>query len=299
MDTSSHTCWTDEDSYVHGHRVAATVPRMSAGLKAVVRRMLPHPIYRRYRQRKVAALIAGYVPHDVTHSYGGHTLRVHLADPLAEGWYDHDWEEPELIAFLRDRGVLVPGARVFDMGAHQAVVAIMLARTAGETGHVLAIEAEPHNARIAAVNCELNNARNVTVIHAAGAAAEGFTSFAEGLTGQVDERTAIGNVTVPTVTVDGLAEKYGTPDVVLIDVEGYEEQVLRGATDTLANGSTSFLVEVHDAPTLSAFGASSQAIVEHFPGFDRYLALEDDQPFVALQGPPPSGRFFLAAIPLP
>lgn len=262
--------------------------------KTLARRLLPHPLYRRYRRRRVAALIAGYAPRDVTHTYGGHTLRVRLADPLAEGWYDHDWGELEAIAFLRAHGVLRPGATIFDLGAHQGIVALMLAREVGDTGCVVAVEAEPHNARAAAANRALNHAHNLTVLHAAGAASAGTISFAEGLNGQIDERTSTGNVEVPAVTIDGLARQHGTPDLVLVDVEGYEGQVLDGAAATLAGGATSFLVEVHEA--LAAYGGRAEEIVERFAGCERFVAVEDDEPFVALEGNPPPGRFFLAAI---
>jgi FkbM family methyltransferase len=258
--------------------------------------VLPHSLYRRYRKRKIGSLVARYEPHDVTHTYGGHTLCIHLADPLAESWYDHDWSEPEFISLLRERGVLVSGARVFDIGAHQGVVALMLTRNVGDDGgHVVAVEAEPHNARVAAINRELNGARNLTVVHAAGAATQGFTSFAEGLNGRIDRRTTSGNVTVPTVTVDGLAEEYGVPDLVLIDVEGYEGHVLRGASNTLANGSTTFVVEVHD--TIGEYGEGSRAVTDCFLGFDRYIAVNEEEPFEALRAPPPEQRFFLLAIP--
>jgi FkbM family methyltransferase len=262
--------------------------------KALARRLLPHPLYRRYRQRKVASLIATYAPREVTHTYGGHTLRVRLADPLGEGWYDHDWDQPAAVTFLRERGVLGPGAKVFDLGAHQAIVALILAREVGEAGRVLAIEAEPHNARVAAANRELNSAENLTVLHAAGAASPGVVSFAEGLNGQIDEHTGAGNVEVPAVTVDGLAREHGTPDLVLIDVEGYEGHVLDGARETLAVGSCSFLVEIHEA--LVSYGGSAEEIVERFAGFERFVAVEDDEPPTALTGTPPPGRFFLLAL---
>jgi FkbM family methyltransferase len=266
-----------------------------SSLRKVVRRAIPHSMYRRYRKRKIASAIATYPAHDVTHVYGKHTLRIRLADPLAQGWYDRDWEEWPIMAFLRAHGVLVSGATIFDLGAHQAIVALMMAREVGETGDVVAVEAESHNARVAAVNRDLNGAQNLRVIHAAAGATAGFTSFAEGLNGHVDPRTASGNVVVPLVTVDGLAEEFGAPDLVFIDVEGYEGHVLRGARSTLANGSTSFVVEVHD--TIAAFDGSSQAVADCFVGFDRYMAVNDDEPFVALKGSPPEGRYFLVAIP--
>jgi FkbM family methyltransferase len=233
----------------------------------------------------------------VTHTYGGHTLRVRLTDPLAEGWYDHDWGELEAVAFLRERGVLRQGATIFDLGAHQGIVALMLAREVGETGRVVAIEAEPHNARLAAANRELNAAENLTVLHAAGAASAGTISFAEGLNGQIDEHTSTGNVEVAAVTIDGLAREHGTPDLVLVDVEGYEGAVLEGARETLAGGTTSFLVEVHEA--LNSYGGQAGEIVELFAGFERYVAVEDDDPFLPLVGAPPPGRFFLIALAAP
>lgn len=267
---------------------------MSSPVKAIARRLVPYSLYRRYRRRKVAALIAGYPVHEVTHTYGAHTLRVRLADPLAAGWYDHDWDEPAALAFLREHGVLREGAGVLDLGAHQAVLALMLAREVGAHGHVLAVEAEPHNARMAEANRDLNDAANLTVLHAAGAAEEGVTSFAEGLNGHVGEHASAANVEVAAVTVDGLAARYGTPDLVLVDVEGYEGEVLKGAAATLANGTTSFLVEVHD--TLGSYGGSAQDILEQLSAFDRYVAVEDDEPFTPLGASPPRGRFFVIAL---
>jgi FkbM family methyltransferase len=262
--------------------------------KALARRLLPHTLYRRYRRRKVASLIAAYRPREVTHNYGGHTLRVWLTDPLAEGWYDHDWDPLEAVAFLRERGVLRPGARIIDLGAHQGIVALMLAREVGETGQVVAVEAEPHNARVAAANRELNGAENLTVLHAAGAASTGTISFAEGLNGQIDEHTSAGNVEVAAVTIDDLAREHGMPDLVLVDVEGYEGAVLDGARETLAGCSTSFLVELHEE--LSSYGGQAAQIVDLFSGFERFVAVEDDDPFLPLEGAPPSGRFFLIAL---
>lgn len=267
---------------------------MPPSVRTVVRRLVPHPLYRRYRRRKIASLISSYTPRDVEHVYGGHSLHVHLADPLADGWYDHDWPEWEVVGFLRARDVLRGGALVFDLGAHQAVVALLLARHVGAQGHVVAVEAEPHNARVAEINRARNGAENLTVIHAAAAAAEGSATFAEGLNGVIDERTTSGNVTVPAVTIDGLARQFGTPDLVFIDVEGYEGEALRGAEETLANGSTSFAVEVH--ATIGDFGDSPAGIVDCFADFDRFVAKEDDDPLIALDGPPPSGRFFLVAL---
>ena len=76
----------------------------------------------------------------MAHNYGAGTLKVLLVDPLSEGWYDVDWAELPEIAALRN-SLLRPGARVFDLGAHQGVVAMMLAREVGERGLIVAVEA--------------------------------------------------------------------------------------------------------------------------------------------------------------
>lgn len=55
----------------------------------------------------------------------------------------------------------------------------------------------------------------------------------------------VGTRTVPSQTVDSLAEKYGVPDLVKIDTEGHEAQIMRGATKVLAEKKATFLVEFH------------------------------------------------------
>ena len=232
-----------------------------ASLKAV----LPARIYGPLRARRVRREVERYKPRTVHHSYAGIQLAVRLEDGLAEAWYDHDWEEPPEVAVLRS-GRLAPGATVFDLGAHQGVVALILAGIVGPDGHVVAVEAEPHNARVAQANVEANRATSVTVLHAAGAASEGLLSFREGLNGEVAKRRGSpGAVDVPAVTVDGLAQRFGAPDVVLVDVEGYEAHVLDGATRTLGAGRTDFQVELHDAAALARAGSRAEDVLAHFP----------------------------------
>lgn len=51
---------------------------------------------------------------------------------------------------------------------------------------------------------------------------------------------------VPISTLDRMAEKYGIPDFVKIDVEGNESKVLEGAKQVLKAGKTFFLIELHN-----------------------------------------------------
>ncbi len=231
--------------------------------KSALRTMLPQRLYGPIRARRMRRLVDAYPPRTAEHVYAGFPLVVHLQDPLAEGWYDRDWPEPEELSRLRD-GRLAPGARVFDIGAHQGIVALIVARIVGPGGAVVAVEAEPHNARVARLNAESNAAGNLTVLHAAGAATPGVVSFTEGLNGAVARRRAPGSIDVTAVTVDQLAERYGAPDAVLIDVEGQEANVLAGAAATVASGRTDFFVELHDAAALAAAGSTAEQVLAAF-----------------------------------
>lgn len=248
---------------------------MSQAVKRVVRSLTPPPLYRRYRKARVARIIGSYQPRVVEHSYGGFPLRIMLADPLAEGWYDHDWPEPGEIALLRAHR-LRAGAVVFDLGAHQAVVALMFARIVGGTGRVVAVEAEPHNVAVAGRNIALNDAANVSVVWAAAHDEAGELLFSESLNGRVDPGASWGKIRVPAVTVDELADRYGHPDVMLVDVEGWEEHVLRGARDTLRRGCD-VCVEVHTGCGLEEAGGAVAEVKAAFPGY-RLTAAEADPP---------------------
>ena len=109
----------------------------------------------------------------------------------AQGWYDHDWAQLPEISTLRDT-TLRPGARVFDIGAHQGVVAMMLAREVGPSGYVLAVEPNPHNAAVALKNRALNGMNQIEILEAAVSDRSGTVVFNHGLDGQLDDGTGAG-----------------------------------------------------------------------------------------------------------
>ncbi len=219
----------------------------------------PHPVYRMYRRRRVAWQVANFGSSTVEDTYAGHRLRILVADPLGEGWYDHDWQGlPELDELSRV-GALRPGATVFDNVPHQGVVALVLASEVGESGRVIAVEAEPHNAEVG---------------------------------------SRVGNFVVVATTIDELASSHGTPDLVFLDIEDFEGKALDGAEAVLEAGRTTFFVEVHvgqlvDADArgiLDRFRGYRVTIARE---------REDGQvaTFGPVGDPLPDARFFLAAAP--
>src|SRR5579862_5329355 len=86
-------------------------------LKKLARRVLPTGIWSQMQRLRLWWQLRTYRPRQVCHRYGDTLLTVELTDPLAEGWYDHDWESlPEIMLLRQHR--LRPGARCFDLGAH-------------------------------------------------------------------------------------------------------------------------------------------------------------------------------------
>ena len=173
----------------------------------------------------------------------------------------------------------------------------MLARTVGPDGSVVAVEANPLNCRAGERNISLNGVTNCQVLQAAGAASSGTLTFNVGQNGQVDDGSGEwGRMEVKAVSVDDLTAAHGVPDVLFIDVEGFECELLRGAQRTLAARPDCF-VEVHVGAGLEKFGGSVEKVLSFFPeGYEFYAAVPE-QSFVPLDRGSEvlSDRFFLIA----
>ncbi len=238
--------------------------RMTKWLKNLLLRCLPAAFVGHIRSWIVGRLIRNFSARVVEHSYGGRRMRVYLADGLSQAWYDHDWGELPEITNLRNSR-LRPGATVFDIGAHQGVVAAMLAHEVGPSGLVVAVEGNAHNCQAAVKNRELNNLPQIEVVQAAIADKPGKLYFNTGLNGQLDDGSgAGGRVAVDAITLDGLAERYGFPDVVFLDVEGAEYLALSGGHRVLESGAD-FFVEVHVGCGLEKLGGSASEVMSYFP----------------------------------
>jgi FkbM family methyltransferase len=165
------------------------------------------------------------------------------------------------------------------------------------------VEAEKHNHRVALRNTQLNGITNVSVILAAVGAEEGSVRFAEGLNGHVLSRGAAASARVPGITIDALVDRHGPPDVVFIDVEGYEVEALRGAQRCIAAGDTDFFVETHIGHGLEDAGGTVHDVLNYFPDprFRRLVSPArgewEGYSFTKLDTTdPPRERFFLVAL---
>lgn len=167
--------------------------------------------------------------------------------------------------FRELRRLVRPGDRVLEIGTHHGFTAMLLANFAGGQGFVLGVEAYAPNVIVAQAQVALNGyGARMKIVHAAGAESSGGkvslfgnhnSSVVPASAGVTDE--------VSTVTGDELDERYGPFDVIKIDVEGFEEKVLRGCRKLLARRPRVAL-ELH-LDSLAAYGSSRDTVLDLIP----------------------------------
>ncbi len=153
-----------------------------------------------------------------------------------------EWAERE-INFAQH--FLRAGATVLDIGAYVGTHTLAFSRFVGKTGKVLSFEPQPESYGVLDRNVAANNLRQVTLHHAAVSSAPGeidiavidfarsdsFGSLSLSDAFAADAAVAGEHVAVPVTTVDQLALE--ACDFIKIDVEGLEDQVLKGSEQTL------------------------------------------------------------------
>ncbi len=190
-----------------------------------------------------------------------------LLDPLWDGKYfcEQDGEADTSEALRRQ---IVKGMRVWDIGSHAGFYTLMLAKLVGPTCRVLAIEADPDNAR----RCEQALIRNAltlfgSVVHCAVCAHMGKARFRRSTAGRMSGKLAglpqarFGNseeIEVNATTIDRLMAEHGIPDFVKMDIEGAEAVALEGADKLLQLKRSTLLIEVHDSRVLLSIGTIAE-----------------------------------------
>lgn len=233
--------------------------------RQLLQRAIPVSLAGRIRKRRFERGIRHSQGRTVHHTYCGEELAVTIRDWQAEDWYDRDLPMLAELVCLRRRG-LEPGARVFDLGAHQGVIALVLSRTVGPDGHVLALEANPYNAAVAEENKRANAAANLTILPCAIAEHTGTLQMSGAPSGQVlHGDMSWGRIEVPCTSVDRLVDEHGMPDVIYMDIDGFECSALAGARRTIAEGGPTWFIETHVGRGLEDLGGSVQRVVSFFP----------------------------------
>ncbi|MGB5037522.1 MAG: FkbM family methyltransferase [Blastocatellia bacterium] len=194
-------------------------------------------------------LEAAYGRKGITRRVNGLEMRVH---PRVRDRFIVDYDAPVADCL---RGVIRPGMTCLNVGANVGIFAIQMAAWCGPDGRVIAFEPNPDTAALLRRHIEMNNlGSRIRVVQAATAAESGMMDFyaagTDGMSRLGSPNPLLAATTVVQVevtTLDSYCERESIrPDVVLMDVEGYEVFALRGFRQTIAsNPNMQLVVEFH------------------------------------------------------
>lgn len=234
-------------------------------LRNALRSIVNDAVYDRFRRARQQRMTSRFHSYVTEHFFGGHRLKVAIADPVGQEWYDADADTlPEIDMIQRFD---LSGRTVFDLGAHQCVIAMVLGKVVGEAGKVVAVEANEHNFRVAQQNLALNGADNVTVVNGIISSGKMEVSIDGGLNGRA-RRASGGTPKLSILTIDGLSAAFGAPGLVFLDIEGHEIEALGAAIETLATPGCHWFVELHGNAALADYGHKNSDIFRFFPESD-------------------------------
>lgn len=178
-------------------------------------------------------------------------LLVNVSDYIGSAIYEEGLYDLDLIWFLRK--YLRKGDVFCDVGANIGDTSCITSRFVGEKGYIYAFEPSTDNYKMLCANIQINNIRNmypsrigigsgnlVAYIYVRDPSNRGADSIALKKGFETCEA-------VQVKSIDFLMEnnELKTPNVIKIDVEGYELEVLRGATDLLKSKQPPILILEH------------------------------------------------------
>ena len=154
------------------------------------------------------------------------------------GWYER--EVQEALSYL-----LRPGAVLYDIGANVGFFTLLAARLVGPSGRVVAFEPEPSSVSTLRYHVARNWLDNVIVVDAAASDQEGIAMLSG--SGSAGRLGGDAGTPVSTVTIDAYCRRASlpAPDVIKLDVEGWEFPVLTGMHETLQTTRPVLLIEFH------------------------------------------------------
>ncbi len=141
-----------------------------------------------------------------------------------------------------------------DIGCHFGIFSFAVVDRCGPGARAVAIDPSGSACAMARRIAELNGwTPRLEVLQAAAGDAPGQLEMIDGgvmcagyFTLPADQPKA-DRVVVPQKTIDGLAADWGRkPDLVKIDVEGFEREVLVGGRETLGSGDIPVCLEIHN-----------------------------------------------------
>jgi FkbM family methyltransferase len=210
----------------------------------------------------------------VRHINGTDTIRVSPAFRNVPETYEPEiW--PQVMACVK------PGDTVADVGAFIGLYALALGQRVGPRGRVVAFEPSPDTFRALQGHIILNRfEHHVEAVHAAVSNRPGSVRFQQGASeAKIAQNGSPDAIEVRCVTLD---EHFASSrlDLLKIDVEGFEQAVLEGATQLLSDKTRAphyIFVEVHPY-NWAPLGVTSDSLLQALTGHDYQVFWPDGSP---------------------
>jgi FkbM family methyltransferase len=174
-------------------------------------------------------------PKIIEREFAGDRIRFLIGDLFGESAYGlqhKDWPE---LNWIKDN-CIKPGDVVIDCGANHGFSTVLFAKWAGPQGKVYAFEPSGHNMAILKENLRLNGITNVICHQVAVGAASGTVAISSHPNASVvvDATADHSLEKVSLVRLDDVLEAE-TPNFLKLDVEGFEQEALKGARRLLTS----------------------------------------------------------------
>ncbi|MEA5626099.1 FkbM family methyltransferase [Nostoc sp. UHCC 0251] len=174
-----------------------------------------------------------FQPYQIEKNVAGERISLYISDLFAKNWYDRPeyldhWTE---LVWLKENA-LRKGDIVVDCGANIGFTGIFFAKCIGKESKVIGFEALSSNVNMAQINIDINQVNNFEIRNQAVGSHNGIVEFTDYPNGSVGKTEGLQFINVPVITLDEVFS-ITKPTFLKIDVEGYEVEVLKGATEIL------------------------------------------------------------------
>ena len=201
---------------------------------------------------------------------------IAVGDLLAAG---PDEYEPHVRSVFED--VVKPGATVVDGGANIGYFTFVAVGLAGDTGHVIAVEAMAANVDLLRLSAAINGigSERLRIVHAALGDSDGYVAMravagSNAISSSLEEILAgdqgIDGAEVPTTArIERLDDIVGETrvDVLKLDIEGAEALAIHGGVEMLRRDQPTIIMEYSPMLLTQVSGSEGPSILDELASF--------------------------------
>lgn len=181
-------------------------------------------------------------PYIVPYLQGGDYYELLIFHNESKSWFDNTNVDYIATSMVKKK-MIAEGDVVFDLGSNVGAITIVMARLAGETGHVHAFDPYPWNSAATQCNAELNYFRNVTA-HTVGVSNKNCKIMVRPNDSRIyEESKAEGAQELTIHSIDQYMHL--KPKFLKIDIEGAEYDVFEGQDPSVFSSVRQFALEFH------------------------------------------------------